>query len=82
MKKAPQKRTPSIITAFAMIIPLAGQAILLFTDYEGPWIWAVLLVQALLLIVLIIGLTRLVRGQRDDYWKERGRDPRHPDRSI
>jgi hypothetical protein len=82
VQEAPRKRQSTIPTVLPVLSLLAGLAVLLLTDYEAPWIWIVLIIQALVLIVLIVNLRRLVRSQRDDYWKERGRDPRHPDRPM
>lgn len=83
MKEAPPTGKVFIFAAVAMvvlvIVSLAGR---LLHDTEGPWVWSGVVVQGVALIVLITCLIRFVRGQRDDYWRERGRDPRDPGRPI
>jgi hypothetical protein len=36
-------------------------------------------VQAVLSVAMVVYLVRFVRKQRDDYWRERGKDPKHPE---
>jgi phosphatidylserine synthase len=45
----------------------------------APWEWIVVAIQAILTVALVVYLVRFVRKQRDDYWRERGKDPRHPE---
>jgi carbon starvation protein CstA len=83
VKEASQKKKLSIFAAVAMIVlVVVSLARQLLNDIEGPWVWIGVVVQAVALIVLITCLIRFVRIQRDDYWSERGRDPRNPDRPI
>jgi uncharacterized membrane protein len=44
-----------------------------------PWEWIVMAVQAVLSVAMVVYLVRFVRKQRDDYWRERGKDPKHPE---
>jgi hypothetical protein len=43
------------------------------------WGWILLAVQAIVLVIVIAYFVRFLRGQRDDYWRERGKDPKHPE---
>jgi hypothetical protein len=45
-----------------------------------PWVWVKVAVLALGTIVLGVWVTRFTLWQRDEYWRERGRDPEHPER--
>ena len=45
-----------------------------------PWVWGKVAVLAVGTIIFIIWATRFSLWQRDEYWRERGRDPKHPDR--
>jgi hypothetical protein len=46
---------------------------------EAPWEWIVIATQAFITVALIVHLVRFVRNQRDDYWRERGKDPKRPE---
>lgn len=83
MKEASENKKVFILGAVAMVVLVgASLARQLLNDTEGPWVWIGAVVQAVALILLITCLVRFVRMQRDDYWRERGRDSRNPDRSI
>jgi Ca2+/H+ antiporter len=45
----------------------------------GPWVWISLGLQIIVTVAMLVYLVRFVRHQRDDYWRERGKDPRHPE---
>jgi hypothetical protein len=45
-----------------------------------PWLWARSILSAILAVVLIVSVTRFSLWQRDEYWREKGRDPKHPER--
>lgn len=45
-----------------------------------PWVWIKLAVLGVGTVVLSIWLTRFTLWQRDEYWRERGKDPKHPER--
>lgn len=45
-----------------------------------PWVWIKLAVLAVGMIVYMTWVTRFSLWQRDEYWRERGRDPKHPER--
>lgn len=77
----PRKRKISIAAGLAVLIGLAANiATQLLADPDGPWVWVGVVIQAVATVVLLTCLVRFVRIQRDDYWIERGRDPKHPER--
>jgi hypothetical protein len=45
-----------------------------------PWVWIILAIPAMGTIILIVWATRFSLWQRDEYWRERGKDPKHPER--
>ncbi len=62
----------------ALTVSLGATWAGILVDGDSPWFWVLLAIQAVALIVAVIFLVRFVRAQRDEYWKERGRDPRNP----
>lgn len=57
-----------MITALALLV--VGN-ILNWTT-SGPWEWVGGALSVMAVIIGVTGLVRLVRKQRDDYWRERG----------
>jgi hypothetical protein len=47
--------------------------------HTEPWEWIVVGAQAIVVVAMLVYLVRFVRKQRDDYWRERGKDPKHPE---
>lgn len=45
-----------------------------------PWFWTRTILLAIAAIVMIVLITRFSLWQRDEYWRERGKDPKHPER--
>lgn len=45
-----------------------------------PWLWIKAGVIAVGTIIFGIWATRFSPWQRDEYWRERGKDPKHPER--
>jgi uncharacterized membrane protein len=45
-----------------------------------PWLWIKVAIIATGTIILGIWVTRFSLWQRDEYWRERGKDPKHPQR--
>ncbi|WP_284981721.1 hypothetical protein [Arthrobacter sp. efr-133-TYG-118] len=45
-----------------------------------PWIWIKVVILWTGVIILGVSVTRFSLWQRDEYWRERGKDPRHPER--
>jgi hypothetical protein len=47
---------------------------------QWEWLtWVLLAIQAIVLVIAIVYLVRFVRNQRDDYWRERGKNPKRPE---
>ncbi len=78
MADSKQLITPAII---ALGVSLGATWAGFLVDEDSPWFWVPIAIQAVAVILAVIFLVRLVRAQRDDYWKERGRDPRNPSQS-
>ena len=78
-----QRKKAYQIGACAMIVSVvAAFGTRALDDGTGPWLWIGAAVQVVAAITLVVCLVSMVRGQRDDYWKERGQDPRNPGRSM
>ncbi len=45
----------------------------------GPWIWITPGLQSIVTVTMLVYLGRFVRNQRNDYWRERGKNPKHPE---
>jgi hypothetical protein len=45
-----------------------------------PWIWIKVLILGIGTVILLVLAVRFSLWQRDEYWRERGRDPKHPKR--
>lgn len=72
----PQSTVPKVHVSPFMVVSLALDSVPL----GDPWLQiktGILLVGT---IVLVVWVTRLTLWQRDEYWRERGRDPKHPQR--
>ncbi|MHA7145000.1 hypothetical protein ACX80U_09820 [Arthrobacter sp. TmT3-37] len=75
MASSKQLKAPMMI---ALVISLVAAWAGVLIGSDSAWYWAILVVQVLAVIATIVFLVRLVRAQRDEYWRERGRDPRNP----
>ncbi|MBD7993843.1 hypothetical protein H9639_00800 [Arthrobacter sp. Sa2CUA1] len=77
----PGERAKGRHTTGMLAVTGTGSLVLLWTNnhFAEPWSWVLLGGGIILLAATIALLARLVLQQRDDYWQERGRDPRHPD---
>jgi hypothetical protein len=45
-----------------------------------PWLIAKAVIAGVLAVVMCIKATRFSLWQRDEYWRSRGKDPKHPER--
>ncbi|WRH25830.1 hypothetical protein GC088_12620 [Arthrobacter sp. JZ12] len=45
-----------------------------------PWVWVKVAVLAVGTVVFVTLVARFSLWQRNEYWRERGRNPQHPDR--
>ncbi|HSN37681.1 MAG TPA: hypothetical protein VLT34_15135 [Arthrobacter sp.] len=48
-------------------------------EFRDQWEWIIIVIQSLITVAMVVYLVRFVRQQRDDYWRERGKDPKHPE---
>jgi hypothetical protein len=72
------KDTPHdvLVDAVSGYFPLLN----LIPNIPLTWRIAVLAVEAVFVIVFGRAVIRFSLWQRDEYWRERGRDPKHPER--
>lgn len=74
------RRRFSHLTRYMMVFtPVMLILTLLPIDIE-PWVWVKVAILAAGTIILMVWATRFSLWQRDEYWRERGRDPKHPER--
>lgn len=52
----------------------------LIPNIPEAWRLAVLAIEAIFLVLFVRAVIRFTLWQRDEYWRERGRDPKHPER--
>lgn len=80
---SPQQRKPALFPGL-LILLLAVTFFLIPTwlpaEFRDQWQWIIVIIQGLLTVALVIFLVMFVRKQRDDYWREQGKDPRYPER--
>jgi hypothetical protein len=63
-----------------MIIMLISTALSLAGIDSEPWLWTRTILFSIAVVVLCVQVTKFSLWQRDEYWREKGRDPKHPDR--
>ena len=66
--------------ALLIVMPSSAALLALYNvlPFVEPWSWLLLGIVIVLGVVSIVLLARFVLQQRDDYWREHGRDPRNP----
>ena len=74
------KRRLNRIVYFGGALALAMITLNFVPIDSEPWVWIRLGVLAAGTTVFAIWVTRFSLWQRDEYWRERGRDPKHPER--
>lgn len=62
-----------VIMLISTVLSLVG------VDSE-PWLWTRTILFGIAAVVFCVQVTRFSLWQRDEYWRERGRDPKHPER--
>lgn len=62
-----------VIMLISTVLSLVG------VDSE-PWLWTRTILFGIAVLVMGAQITRFSLWQRDEYWRERGRDPKHPER--
>jgi amino acid transporter len=63
-----------------MVIMLISTALNLAGVDSEPWLWTRTGLFSIAVVVLCVQVTKFSLWQRDEYWREKGRDPKHPDR--
>lgn len=80
---SPQLRKPGLIPGILLLVFGVTFFVILSLlpgEFRDKWQPFIVIVQGLLTVSLVVYLAWFVRKQRDDYWRERGKDPRHPER--
>lgn len=68
------------ITYYGGALALAMLTLNFLPIQTEPWVWVKLAVLALGTTGFVVWVTRFSLWQRQEYWRERGRDPKHPER--
>jgi hypothetical protein len=81
-KEEIQRRLQRILRWFlpVMVIMLISTVLSLFGVDSEPWLWTRTILLGIAVVVMGVQITRFSLWQRDEYWRERGRDPKHPER--
>jgi hypothetical protein len=74
------KRKLNRIAYFGGALAVATITLNLVPIDSEPWAWMKLAVLATGTTLFVIWVTRFSLWQRDEYWRDRGRDPKHPER--
>lgn len=77
-----QRRLRRIIFWFfpVMVLMLISTVLSIAGIDSEPWLWTRTVLFAIATVVFGVQVTRFSLWQRDEYWRERGRDPKHPER--
>lgn len=78
MTHVPKKRTIAILSFVALGLMVISLALKAFLNGIEPWSWVAVGCQGLAVVIGVLLLVRVVRGQRDDYWRERGKGTSGP----
>lgn len=62
-----------VAIAFFLIPPWLPQ------ELRDQWEVGIIVIQGLFTVATVVYVVWFVRKQRDEYWRERGKDPRHPE---
>lgn len=77
---SPQRKQNAPVPSVLLILAVTTGTLALVLGWaDEPWSWALSVLQIVVTVTMLIYLGRFVRKQRDDYWRERGKDPRHPE---
>ena len=74
-----QRRSRRLTYYMMFFMPIA-LALNLLPFTTEPWIWIKVAILGAGVTVLGVWVTRFSLWQRDEYWREQGKDPRHPER--
>lgn len=77
-----QRRLLRIVRWFlpVTIIMMVSTALSLVGVDSEPWLWTRSILFSIAVVVFCVQVTRFSLWQRDEYWREKGRDAKHPDR--
>ena len=79
---APQRRPIALPALIALVLSAVAVVLIpawLPAELRDQWEQIIVVIQALITVAVVVYLVRFVRKQRDDYWRERGKDPKHPE---
>ena len=85
MSTPQRRRTP--LPPPVMVALIVGAAVSLIRGLipalhteQWEWLtWVLLAFQVIVLVTVMVYFVRFLREQKDDYWRERGKDPKHPE---
>ena len=63
-----------------MVIMLISTVLSLVGVDSEPWFWTRSILFGIAAVVFCVQVTRFSLWQRDEYWRVKGRDPKHPER--
>ena len=81
--ESPRQRNSGLIPGILLLVfgvTFFVITALLPSEFRDQWQPVIVIIQVLFTVALVGYLAWFVRKQRDDYWRERGKDPRHPER--
>jgi Flp pilus assembly pilin Flp len=78
---SPQRRRIALPALIAVVLAVTVFLIpaWLPVDLRDQWEWIIIVLQGLITVGMVVYVVWFVRKQRDDYWLERGKDPKHPE---
>jgi membrane protein YdbS with pleckstrin-like domain len=79
MTDVPRKQTIATLSCLVIVLLVISLALKVFLNDVGLWSIIALGFQSIAVVIMVVLLVRIIRGQRDDYWRERGNDRKHPD---
>jgi hypothetical protein len=85
MSTPQRRRTP--LPPPVMVALIVGAAVSLIRGLipalrteQWEWLtWVLVAFQVIVLVTVMVYFVRFLREQKDDYWRERGKDPKHPE---
>ncbi|BCW67158.1 hypothetical protein NicSoilB4_19210 [Arthrobacter sp. NicSoilB4] len=63
-----------------IVIMLISTVLSLVGIDSEPWLWTRTILFGVAVVVMAVQISRFSLWQRDEYWGEKGRDPKHPER--
>ena len=78
MTHVPKKRTIAILSFVVLGLMVISLALKVFLNGVEPWSWVAVGFQGVAVVIGVLLLVRVVRGQRDDYWRDRGKGTSGP----